>query len=104
MLNSIELGKRMELAAITLATAPEDALGDILGVWRRLEEELLITEDTEQQEEEGAYAGYEGAKNQMRMPGQVSGDGRRKRDIVSSAVTSGLVSGIGWMIGAQPRR
>lgn len=34
-------------------------------------------------------------------PGQ--GEGRvRKRDMVSSMVTGGLASGIGWVLGAEP--
>ena len=33
-----------------------------------------------------------------------SGEGRvRKRDMVASAVTGGLASGIGWVIGAPPQ-
>ncbi|RAL09949.1 secretory pathway Sec39 family protein [Aspergillus homomorphus CBS 101889] len=35
-------------------------------------------------------------------PGSGSGDRVRKRDVVSNMVTDGLVSGLGWVLGAQP--
>ena len=45
----------------------------------------------------------QGAKKRrlLRVPNFPSGR-RRKRDVVADAVTGGLASGIGWVLGATP--
>lgn len=100
-----ELNMRMELAAIAMVRAPKEALTEILGVWRRLEEELLVVESQEQESPAALQPSYAADMGTGGLPGAFQeGDRRRKRDVVSQAVTSGLVSGLGWMLGAKPVR
>ena len=179
------LSKRMELLSLALTLAPTpEPLSEILGVWRRCEEELesLRSEETEHEQawdergdglvpggfgpegrdvdmadtrrerakranarrtvgtgafEDKAPMGlFDVARGAARAIGksafplrgaggnvqirdkargmtgesgeddfaQGGGEGQRvrKRDMVSNMVTGGLVSGIGWMLGAQP--
>ncbi|KPI37308.1 Protein transport protein sec39 [Cyphellophora attinorum] len=168
------LSKRMELLSLALTLAPSaQSLAEILGTWRRCEEEMEGLKSTALREERAFETGraeelpggfgfddrewdaaetkqaqsrrtgtatYEeeapvslfemarGAAGSLRksafplsagledrkhrsMPSQDSderpgsaqdGDRVRKRDMVSNMVTSGLVSGMGWVLGAQP--
>lgn len=174
---------RLELAAQALRLCPKDYISEILGIWRRLEEEYIASRNWAEDAEEakvnagpsigslfnprgkrgkggfkvpGGFGGVDSvmstsgtgtpgtpgsaSKIPFALPqnigravwnkipgGQVgrtseegtrasmdsirsgSDDGthggkekQRKRDMVSGMVTSGLVSGIGWMLGAQP--
>lgn len=173
------LSKRMELLSSALTLAPTaDSLPEILGTWRRCEEEMDGLRSTALQEERAfdtggsrelpggfglddrewdqaetrqavsrrnfagasstyeeeapmglfemargaasslrknafplnAAAGGHGLKIQSRPSQDLDEDSRlehdgdrvRKRDMVSNMVTSGLVSGMGWVLGAQP--
>ncbi|RPA83605.1 secretory pathway Sec39 [Ascobolus immersus RN42] len=178
---------RLELAAQALRLCPKDYISEILGIWRRLEEEYLASRNWSEDAEEarantgasigslfnpkapkkdrnpglaipGGFGGIgpsipptsgtgtpgtpgsatkipfnltqglgravwnkipvgqggrlseEGGRGSMDSirsgsdDGMVAGkDRQRKRDVVSGMVTSGLVSGIGWVLGAQPQ-
>lgn len=172
------LSQRMELLSLALVLAPSpDPLPEILGAWRRCDEELSSLRTREQQEEDlwdrkgdtltsvpggfgpsdserdafethqraarrararaampnshrheapmGLFEVARGAalalhKNAFPLRGAADesasraapveerplspdSEGRvRKRDVVSNMVTGGLVSGIGWVLGADP--
>ncbi|KAJ5130868.1 uncharacterized protein N7515_006907 [Penicillium bovifimosum] len=170
------LSQRMELLSLSLVLVPyPDPLPEILGAWRRCDEELASLRAREQQEEDlwdskgdtlasvpggfgptdserdafeteqqraarrararaampsshrheapmGLFEVARGAalalhKNAFPLRGaaeEASGGGGderslspdsdrvRKRDVVSNMVTGGLVSGIGWVLGADP--
>lgn len=170
------LSKRMELLSLALTLAPTaEPLSEILGTWRRCEEEMNSLRSNALEEERAFDGGgddeipggfglddrerdvadtrsalakrslarsatYEeeapvglfdmarGAaaalrKNAFPLQGPAGGDFKiqnqtkhasgefdaqqegervRKRDMVSNMVTSGLVSGMGWVLGAQP--
>ncbi|ETN45496.1 uncharacterized protein HMPREF1541_09328 [Cyphellophora europaea CBS 101466] len=172
------LSKRMELLSLALTLAPgAEPLSEILGTWRRCEEEMESLKSTALEEErafeygsnEGVPGGFDmddreldvaetrkamakrtlaggsyedeapmglfdmarGAASALRKnafplhaasggnleiqdtgnrrSGEFAqpsspqeGDRVRKRDLVSNMVTSGLVSGMGWVLGAQP--
>lgn len=170
------LSQRMELLSLALALSPfPDPLPEILGAWRRCDEELASLHAREQQEEDiwdrkgdtlssvpggfgrsdserdafdteqqraarrararaalpnshrheapmGLFEVARGTamaihKNAFPLRGKdkdsvsderplsPDGEGRvRKRDMVSNMVTSGLVSGIGWAIGAPSNK
>lgn len=44
----------------------------------------------------------EGQSDEFQRPGSADGQRVRKRDMLSNAVTGGLVSGMSWVLGAQP--
>ncbi|KAF3934525.1 hypothetical protein ABW19_dt0206287 [Dactylella cylindrospora] len=169
-----QVQKRMELLSQALVICPAEAMMDVLGTWKRCEEELEGLLELEVQEERvhagklGAWAsslalpmgkqqtaggGGEGllSKGPMSLlsvassagslaksfgssafplrghgnkdaPGSREGSQRgsgeyergggwtvgedgervRKRDVLSGMVTSGLASGLGWVLGAKP--
>jgi protein transport protein SEC39 len=178
---------RLELAAQALRLCPKDYISEILGIWRRLEEEYLASRNWTEDAEEarvnagpsigslfsprgskkdrkpgfaipGGFGGMDsgilpasgpgtpgtpgsstkipfnlsqglsravwnkipggqggrlsedGGRSSMDSVRSGSDDGvsggkerQRKRDVVSGMVTNGLVSGIGWVLGAQPQ-
>ncbi|KAA8906294.1 Sec39 domain-containing protein [Sphaerosporella brunnea] len=123
------LEKKRELLAWALAYCPPEAAADVLGGWRRNEEEIEVLMEAEQRaEEEHAKLGS-GAVSAKRRDSEAprnlfdvargaarvfsttavtaaAGSGEeervRKRDVVSGMVTRGLAGGIGWVLGAQP--
>lgn len=68
--------------------------GGVRGVASEVRDKEVGAEDVrEEEEEEGVGRGGEGEGERERV---------RKRDVVSSMVTGGLVKGVGWMLGAEP--
>jgi hypothetical protein len=119
------LEKKRELLAWALAHCPAEAAADVLGSWRRNEEEIEVLMKAEERAEEEhmrlggvkttrASVAREGeapqslfdvARGAARVFTAVGGDQEkreRKRDVVSGMVTRGLAGGIGWVLGAQP--
>jgi hypothetical protein len=121
------LEKKRELLAWALAHCPPEAAADVLGSWRKNEEEIeVLMEVEERAEEEHAKLGgiktrrasvaregegpqslFDVARGAARVFTTQAAGGEqekreRKRDVVSGMVTRGLVGGIGWVLGAQP--
>jgi hypothetical protein len=124
------LEKKRELLAWALAHCPSEAAADVLGSWRKNEEEIeVLMEAEERAEEEHAKLGgiktrrasvaregegpqslfdvARGAARVFTAAGGTAAAGEqekreRKRDVVSGIVTRGLAGGIGWVLGAQP--
>jgi hypothetical protein len=158
------LEQRMDLLSQALLLAPANALPEILGAWRKCEEEMttllvneanndasfdlspdavpgaFISAPVHTRREVGRGAGEEApmglfdvargaaqafsrsafplhgaasnaARQSARPASMISSDGGsdaegqgrvRRRDMVASAVTGGLASGLGWVLGANP--
>ncbi|KAL7272600.1 i-AAA protease yme1 [Rhizina undulata] len=132
------LEMKMELLAHAVRICPPATVAEVLGAWRRCEDEMetILKEEAEAEaahvalgkpvqrktsvsvgvagtgrvEEEapmGLFAVAAGAAKALRAKGssmslREDGQRARKRDVVSGMVTSGLASGLGWVLGAQP--
>lgn len=154
------LEQRMDLLSQALLLAPPNALPEILGAWRKCEEEMttllvneaqkdasfdlspdavpgaFISAPVHTRREIGRGAGeeapmglfdvargaaqafsrsafplHDAARQNARPASMISSDGGsdaegqgrvRRRDMVASAVTGGIASGLGWVLGATP--